>query len=125
MYDAPINLFEQFDTMMKDVVEQQENAIYAEIVKSTGIQIDKQELIRALNNDRNQYEKGYMDARSAYHRTAEWINLKIEDTTHNITVHVKKCSCCGWEWKNPNDTYRYCPKCGAEILNRVEDELDG
>jgi len=42
------------------IAKQQDDAIY-EAVVSTGINVDKYELLKALRYDRNQYEKGYAD----------------------------------------------------------------
>lgn len=74
MYECPIII-----TMMRDFTEKQmierDNAITLKIQEKIGIDIDKKELIKALNYDRQQYEKGYADAKAEF--APKWI--KVED----------------------------------------------
>ena len=65
MYESPINVISQWvDEQIKEQQKQEETAIVAEITKKIGVDVDKAELIRALNYDRHQYEKGYVDGRA-------------------------------------------------------------
>lgn len=58
MYKSPIELLiEDFD---KKIVKKQDADIY-QAVLSCGVNVDKDELIRALEYDRGQYEKGFHD----------------------------------------------------------------
>lgn len=61
MYESPI-----IQTMMSDISEQivkeQENQFMYQIQQTIGYDIDKDELIKALQYDRDQYQKGYADA---------------------------------------------------------------
>ena len=59
MYESPIDII--ISDMQTKMVEQQENMIL-EAVKNVGINVDKDELIKALQHDRHQYTKGYEDA---------------------------------------------------------------
>lgn len=52
MWESPIKVYEQ-------ITEDRENHIMATIRQY--VEVDKDELIRALNYDRNQYEKGFED----------------------------------------------------------------
>lgn len=62
MYESPITLISQWvDEQVKEMHKQEETAIMSEITKKIGVDVDKDELIRALNYDRQQYEKGYAD----------------------------------------------------------------
>ena len=64
MYESPIKIIEQtLDSFYKDIVKKKDDAIFAEIQSSFGVDLDKYELIRALQYDRNQYEKGYADGK--------------------------------------------------------------
>lgn len=65
MYDSPIRL------AVSKMTSQFNDDIYNAVVK-TGIDVDKDELVRALNYDRNQYEKGYRDGLEA----SKWISVK-------------------------------------------------
>lgn len=62
MYESPIDLFSVTD-YAKQVDEQIENTVYKAITK-VGVNVNKEELIKALAYDRNQYEKGYADGRA-------------------------------------------------------------
>jgi hypothetical protein len=53
-YDSPIEI------ILGDLEVKQEDAII-KVVRDIGIKVNKDELIKALNFDRNQYEKGKVD----------------------------------------------------------------
>lgn len=59
MYESPIEMI--MTDIQIQIVKQQENDIY-QAVQRYGIVIDKEELIKALQYDREQYMKGYKDA---------------------------------------------------------------
>ena len=62
MYDSPIKMISRVvDNAIKEQQKQEETMVMAEITKQIGIDVDKDELIKALNYDRQQYEKGYAD----------------------------------------------------------------
>ena len=60
MYEAPIEVYR----MVNDIIKQQnkaiENEVWSSILK-VGVNVDKEELIKALRYDREQYQKGYKD----------------------------------------------------------------
>lgn len=58
VYKSPIEIISSEIKM--EIIKQQENEIYKAVL-NCGIKVDKDELIKALNYDRNQYEKGYQD----------------------------------------------------------------
>lgn len=61
MYESPLSrIYEEIQTK---IIEQQENQI-VQAVLNCGISVDKEELIKALMYDRQQYEKGYADAKA-------------------------------------------------------------
>lgn len=63
-YNSPISIISQMvDSQIKEMHKQEETAIMSEITRKIGVDVDKDELIRALNYDRHQYEKGYVDGR--------------------------------------------------------------
>lgn len=53
-YDSPIKVYQLID----DQHSYLENRVF-EVVKAMDINVDKEELFRALTYDRNQYQKGY------------------------------------------------------------------
>lgn len=59
MYESPIEMI--MEDIQTQIVKQQENDIY-QAVQKYGIVVDKEELIKALRYDREQYTKGYKDA---------------------------------------------------------------
>jgi hypothetical protein len=59
MYKSPIEL------IYSDINHKIDDKIYAAIV-SVGVNVDKDELVRALRYDRNQYEEGYVDGITAF-----------------------------------------------------------
>ena len=69
MYESPINMV--YDAVNKNIKQYQdevENKIVYEITERYAIDVNKDELIKALNYDRDQYNKGYADGKSAgYH----------------------------------------------------------
>ena len=64
MYESPIKIIEStIDSIYKDIVKKKDDAIFAEIQSSFGVDLDRGELIRALQYDRFQYDKGYADGK--------------------------------------------------------------
>lgn len=58
MYESPINLF------ISDIASEIDKQIEATVVtavQKVGIDVDKDELVKALDYDRKQYKKGYED----------------------------------------------------------------
>lgn len=62
MYKSPIELYEsEMETFLEGEI--------LKAVKRVGVNVDKDELLKALEYDRGQYEKGYADGLNAY----KWI----------------------------------------------------
>lgn len=57
MYESPITITEQ---ICNEIVKQKEERIFQAIAK-VGVDVNKEELIKALQYDRNQYNKGFED----------------------------------------------------------------
>lgn len=62
MYESPINIIT--NDMQTALNEDIENNIMLKITQTYGIDVDKDELIRALKYDRQQYEKGRAEFKS-------------------------------------------------------------
>ena len=60
MYESPIETY-YFNDVHQKITKNADEAIY-ECVAQIEIKIKKQELIKALESDRNQYIKGYNDS---------------------------------------------------------------
>ena len=63
MYKSPINIYETADKLRMQIIKQQNEDIYHAVL-SYGIAVDKEELLRALRYDREQYDKGYFDGKN-------------------------------------------------------------
>ena len=76
MYEAPIELFTMPNDMVMDMhrqmVEAEEKYILQSIEK-VGVNVNKEELIKALAYDRGQYEKGLIGVFRA--AKFEWISI--------------------------------------------------
>lgn len=59
-YKSPIEII--MDDIRKQTIIQEENNVLRAVWRS-GVNVDKEELIKALEYDRHQYEKGYWDAK--------------------------------------------------------------
>ena len=59
MYESPIEKIVGY--VQSQLVESEESELMAQITQTIGYHIDRDELIRALQYDRQQYEKGYAD----------------------------------------------------------------
>ena len=78
-YKSPIEII---TGQMRSEVD---NGIY-KAVQGYGVNVDKEELIRALQYDRGQYEKGYADG--LRHRESEWISVeeRLPDNHRSVLV---------------------------------------
>lgn len=76
MYESPIVTYMQ--EMHNQIMNERENAITAQISESIGVDVDKDELIKALQYDRQQYDKGYADAKVRYESMLNEIREDVE-----------------------------------------------
>lgn len=102
MYESPINLIT--DRVMKDFVKKQDAYILQEVVR-LGVDIDKEELLRALMYDREQYEAGYADGKRDAVKHGWWSTLRKDG--YHLGVN---CSECKTTWDFPS---KFCPYCGS------------
>lgn len=81
-YESPINVIAKQLRMEKEA-----NIVKA--VQEYGIDVNKDELVKALQYDRNQYEKGYVNG---YCRKASDVAREIFEEIEGIRLkHIKKC----------------------------------
>lgn len=92
------------------------------VIEKHGIEVDKDELIKALAYDRDQYNKGYKDGVAACeHRLGRLFPKKV---THESTLY-RDCTCpnCGnvvskyetWGDDIVRITSQYCIYCGQAL----------
>ncbi len=113
MYEPPIKLI-----MGEWQTQFEENCMRA--VQSYGFDVDKNELVKALEYDRNQYEKGYADGRHDAVAHGHWIPIKCETGIEafgvkEMNVEGFKCSICDEDIDVSEGHFRYCPNCGAKM----------
>lgn len=78
MYESPINLvFQNIETQMV----QEEEQMILEAIRKYDVIVDKEELIKAIKYDRNQYSKGYKDG--------------VNDVLDKIRAEIKE-----WYWES-------------------------
>ena len=89
-YESPISL--SYEDIMKDIVERQEGYI-VECIHKVGVDVNKEELVKALSYDRDQYNKGYAD------RDAEIVRCKD-------CKYADETAMCGYvTWYNKEDDF--------------------
>ena len=87
MYESPIEkIYGELQTQM---VQEDENMVM-KAVRKVGVNVDKGELIKALQYDRNQYTKGYEDGKK---EVLDKIRAEIEQNAypivHGVNNHEK------------------------------------
>ena len=77
MYESPIT--QNIVDIASQVVQAQDGSLVYEVQKAIGYDIDKEELVRALKYDRDQYQKGYEDGRKDNGWTPVKESPKVDD----------------------------------------------
>ena len=127
IYESPITLLAgEMQTTME--------ANCLKVVQSYGFDVNAEELAKALAYERDQYDKGYADARKKYERPeGRWIKNKIANLDELGYVLCSNCRCgfqryergtrkseLPWIDGQPyelENRCNYCPTCGAKMLN--------
>ena len=76
MYNSPIEKI--YGELQTQIVQEDENMVM-KAIREVGINVDKEELIKALQYDRNQYTKGYEDGKND---VLDKIRAEIEGLTY-------------------------------------------
>lgn len=121
-YESPIRM------IYSELNQQVEEHMY-KCVLNVGVDVNKEELYKALQYDRNQYGKGYSDAKRQYDRGhGHWIY-----NTDEFTPKMR-CSVCGYNrpvhcvCNEPitsvveQEPANFCNNCGAEMDEEEEDD---
>ena len=116
MYKSPIKLL--VTEIQHQIVKQQDEEIYKAVLNYVP-NVDKEELIRALQYDRDQYEKGYADAKAAIKEFAEDVahqfgyycqnGGRLHITHGGLSTLEEAFDILGWE--NPHPV----PECECEV----------
>lgn len=107
MYDSPIEVIYQ------DIQYSLENKIL-KACQDVNVNVNKEELIKALQYDRNQYQKGYYDGLNE-RKKGKWIQ------NNNGTYSCNLCH----SWI-PEEQYYYaqfCLYCGADMRGEKDEQI--
>ena len=86
MYESPIEkIYGELQTQM---VQEDENMVI-KAVRKVGVNVDKYELIKALQYDRNQYEKGYEDGKNEVLDKIRAEIANLDDVDYNYEGYYK------------------------------------
>lgn len=122
MYESPIKIIEDISREVTDAFE----AHVYQCVLRYGVEVDKEELVKALSYDRHMYEKGYEDgfadgkrfAQNASRPKGEWIVTQdgmlacsncLENPTNRIIINGNLV----YDMTPIRKMMRFCPKCGS------------
>ena len=112
MYESPIKLHEVEARIVEDITKARDDYILAQV--KMAVDVDKEELIKALSYDRQQYDKGYADGYANAKAVGKWILVTDSNGQHYVCDH------CG-EWRY-HQNQKFCGECGAKM---EEGEQDG
>ena len=88
MYESPINVI--INDMCRDIKKKEENYVM-EYIQNIGIDVDENELAKALRYDRQQYDKGYEDGFKDFKKVMEIVfsNIFPEDKEYELEELLK------------------------------------
>lgn len=79
-YESPVTV--QIRKIAEQIEEQRENELILKISEQMGVNIDKDELTRALAYDRDQYRRGYEDGwRARSKEVPQWVPITYKKLT--------------------------------------------
>lgn len=70
-YESPIRV--EMEKAVHDIIENENRYIVREVRRITGIEVNKDELEKALRYDRGQYELGFLDGQIEAKKHSKWI----------------------------------------------------
>ena len=85
MYENPIE--KVFEEIQSQIIEQDDENVMCAVKQAVGYLVDKNELIKALKYDREQYEKGYHDGLNA----DKWIPVSERLPDKDKYIDFYKC----------------------------------
>lgn len=91
----------EFADHITDAIDNEIENYVMDCIQKVAVNVDREELLKALRYDRNQYEKGYADGRISAINVSYWIDRG----------HYFMCANCNGVYSNT----KYCPNCGAEM----------
>lgn len=111
-YESPVQIIQgELEIYIEDKI--------AKAVQNLDIQVDKDELLKALTYDREQYKKGYHDAQPM---VAEWEHIQVFEVEGTVIDRLQStyCPICHTYHTTPYvysyNHYDYCPNCGSHMV---------
>lgn len=117
-YESPIKAF--LSDIQTKIKEAEENYITEEVSRVLCVDIDKNELMRALNYDRGQYRFGYMDAKIKYE--GEIRSLKADVASYMLTSEKQETAIKNLSFENKRLQERMDLR--WEMINWIDDGLN-
>ena len=122
VYESPIELID-IDTIVTAVEDGLERYTL-EVIKKQGVNVDKEELLKALRYDRQQYEKGFADGVNSERKHGDWMFVERRESQYDVDGAetwgmIYECSVCNFHHifiENHISQYKYCPQCGAKMV---------
>lgn len=88
MYESPIEIIQH--KIRSDINERVDDAVYTAVIRAD-IHVEREELIKALKYERDQYNNGYADGMAA--ASPHWISVK-----DRLPPRYKKNPCSQRSW---------------------------
>ena len=108
-YESPVTV--HYEDMLTHIMDSADGQIMAEI--KMHVDVDRDELIKAMNYDRNQYATGYRNGYADAQKHGKWIQVTEYDIDNNA---VFECSVCrGSDTHAKGVEVPYCWHCGARM----------
>ena len=107
-WESPLTITEE---MCREVVEAYDSYIVEEVRKVVP-HVDKEELVKALEYDRDQYEKGYADGRADATKHGHWTEIdrgllwQCSECGHHSISGGHYCDWCGCKMDEVGDGRR-------------------
>lgn len=120
MYESPIKLNEIGAHISEEIAKATDEYIFAQV--NMAVDVDKEELIKALSYDRNQYQKGYADGYAdakAERKPGKWI---LADAYAGKRYRCSECLAFALKTDDGQENLSdYCPCCGAYMKGESND----
>ena len=115
-YKSPITIYEIQKEVSNRITAEQEEMVHVKV--SQYIDVDKEELIKALKYDRDTYQKGYEDGKKDAVVHGHWVKHD------NSSWACSQCNEVISMRRYMENELRYCSWCGTKMDER-DGEQDG
>lgn len=131
MYESPIDIQELTRDIQEKIKQDQEEKVM-ECICEYGINVDKEELIKALQYDRNQYKKGFADALDRIREEIMELDVDYDfegfyKCQAEVLAIIDKCRLCDVVHRDRTvqDFVDKCRECGRKkVFDKISEEVD-